>query len=69
MAKELLNEYDFEKLKEKNINLTKADIYSLGLTLFQLMIGHKYTLPINGQKWKNIRKGKLPHLNEFESYS
>jgi len=73
MAPELLNDYlgeDEEDMMqiEGNLNikeliryrkddLTKADIFSLGATIYELMIGKE--LPKNGDKWREIREGKL----------
>ncbi|CAD8100848.1 unnamed protein product [Paramecium sonneborni] len=48
IAKELLNQTE-------KLDLCKTDIFSLGATLFQLMI--KQQLPSNGEEWHRIREG------------
>ena len=45
MAPELLNDIDNHKLYD----LTKADVFSLGLTIYELIINE--LLPKNGPKW------------------
>ncbi|XP_063403564.1 wee1-like protein kinase [Mytilus trossulus] len=52
LPKEILND-DYE-------NLTKSDIFSLGLTMYEAAGG--YPLPKNGPKWHAIRRGELPSL-------
>lgn len=52
LPKEILND-DYE-------NLTKADVFSLGLTMYEAAGG--YPLPKNGPKWHVIRRGDLPSL-------
>jgi serine/threonine protein kinase len=44
-------------------DLTKADVFSLGATILELMLGK--TLPCNGPDWHNIRKGEF----EVKGYS
>eukprot|EP00330_Aristerostoma_sp_ATCC50986_P010983 CAMPEP_0114598766 /NCGR_PEP_ID=MMETSP0125-20121206/21174_1 /TAXON_ID=485358 ORGANISM="Aristerostoma sp., Strain ATCC 50986" /NCGR_SAMPLE_ID=MMETSP0125 /ASSEMBLY_ACC=CAM_ASM_000245 /LENGTH=142 /DNA_ID=CAMNT_0001804901 /DNA_START=398 /DNA_END=826 /DNA_ORIENTATION=+ len=58
MALELLNE-DFDQLPD----LTKADIFSFGATVYGLAIGND--LPKNGPEWREIRAGYLHRLDNL----
>ncbi|XP_052749006.1 wee1-like protein kinase isoform X1 [Galleria mellonella] len=49
-----------EVLHEDFTDLTKADIFAFGLTLFEA--GGGGSLPKNGQLWHDYRDGKLPEL-------
>lgn len=42
-------------------DLTKADIFSLGVTIYELMTGSELTR--NGQDWRDIRRGNLNKLD------
>ena len=44
-------------------DLTKADIFSLGCTLLEIMNNHK--LPSNGQSWHDIRNGDFEITGKF----
>lgn len=46
-----------------NRDLTKCDIFSLGCTVYEIILGEK--LPKNGSEWIAIREGKL-RLGEVE---
>ena len=61
MAQELLNEY------YDLIDISKADIFSLGATLYELMIGE--SLPCNGTEWHDIRQGRLDKLDNNKIFS
>ncbi|XP_045196736.1 wee1-like protein kinase 1-B [Mercenaria mercenaria] len=52
-----------EILAENYDHLTKADIFSLGLTIFELGGGSE--LPKNGDEWHAIRRGELPDLPHY----
>ncbi|KAK3593865.1 hypothetical protein CHS0354_011470 [Potamilus streckersoni] len=52
-----------EILQDDYSNLPKADIFSLGLTIFE--VGGGYELPKNGILWQDIRNGKLPELPHY----
>ena len=58
MAQELLNE---------NKDLSKADIFSLGATMYELIIGED--LPCNGEEWHRIRQGNLEKLEATNGIS
>merc|ERR1712106_1267563 len=36
-------------------------MFSLGITLYELCLGDK-ELPTNGQKWQDLRSGKIPTI-------
>lgn len=52
-----------EILNEDFTNLTKADIFSLGMTLYEA--GGGDTLPKYGQSWHDLRNGKIPDLKRL----
>jgi len=58
LAPELLNSEEYSEKPE----LTKADVFSLGLTLFQLATG--YELPINGNDWHALRNERFEVLDQ-----
>jgi wee1-like protein kinase len=51
MAKELL---DWEPVED----LTKCDVFSLGITLYELVT--KRPLEMNGPSWHDLRNGRIP---------
>ena len=52
-----------ELLADKFDNLTKADIFAFGLTMYQAAGGGE--LPKNGDLWHKIRTGGLPDLPRY----
>lgn len=49
-----------EILQEDYAHLAKADIFSLGITLYEA--GGGGPLPKNGPEWHNLREGRVPDL-------
>jgi wee1-like protein kinase len=49
-----------EILRENYSYLPKADVFSLGLTIYEMAGGGP--LPKNGDEWHAIRQGRLPYL-------
>jgi len=63
LAKETLNPPQEGEL----VDLTKSDIFSAGLTIYQCMAGG--TLPGNGDVWQDLRSGKLDRIKNVQGYS
>lgn len=49
-----------EILQENYVHLPKADIFALGMTLYEA--GGGGPLPKNGPEWQNLRNGRVPDL-------
>ena len=64
MASELLNDISFNDVN--TIDLTKADIFSLGMTIYKCMLGKKIELPLHGPFWKELRNNKVPYLDTLD---
>jgi len=62
MAKELLRDYNFDSVNNARVDITKADIFSLGMTILKVMLGDDIELESNGRQWNEIREGKIPFL-------
>lgn len=69
MAKELLNDFSFEDINNEKVDLTKADIFSLGITIYELMTRNILTLPKNGQIWHQLRDNNIPYIDKLPGYS
>ncbi|CAL9696718.1 unnamed protein product [Knipowitschia caucasica] len=54
-----------EVLQEEYSNLMKADIFALALTV--VSASGAEPLPTNGDKWHEIRQGRLPHIPQVLS--
>jgi len=59
LAQELLRDFPENQIPD----LTKADIFSFGATIYELMIGSD--LPKNGVEWNDLRAGNLYKLNQL----
>jgi len=46
-----------ELLSGDHADLTKSDIFSLGITMYELCLGSSKALPSNGPKWQSLRSG------------
>jgi len=46
-----------ELLSGDHADLTKSDIFSLGITMYELCLGTSKALPSNGPKWQSLRSG------------
>lgn len=51
MAKELLNDYNYESFWSGKVDITKADIFSLGLTMYKLIVKDRVELKNKGIQW------------------
>ena len=40
-----------------DIDFTKADIFSLGISVYEMITGDD--LPLNGEKWSDLRKNRI----------
>jgi serine/threonine protein kinase len=48
-------------------DITKADIFSLGVTMIQLALGGRHEMGKNGEQWQRIREGQAPELKGCSS--
>lgn len=49
-----------ELLSGEHADLTKSDIFSLGITLYELCLGGGKELPHDGPEWQDLRADKIP---------
>lgn len=53
-----------ELLSGDHADLTKSDIFSLGIAMYEVCLGNNKTLPSNGPEWQSLRSGSIiPPLN------
>ena len=53
-----------ELLGGDHADLTKSDIFSLGIAMYEICLGRSKTLPSNGPEWQSLRSGMIiPPLN------
>jgi len=64
LAPELLNDVADTQIPD----LTKADIFSLGMSIYELMTG-EVEVPKNGPEWHQLRNGDLHKLEHLNNYS
>lgn len=48
-----------ELLSGDHADLTKSDIFSLGIAMYELCLGSNKNLPSNGPKWQALRSGRI----------
>ena len=48
-----------ELLSGDHADLTKSDIFSLGIAIYEVCLGSNKTLPSNGPEWQTLRSGSI----------
>jgi len=48
-----------ELLSGDHADLTKSDIFSLGIAMYELCLGSNKNLPSNGPEWQGLRSGRI----------
>ena len=51
-----------ELLSGDHTDLTKSDIFSLGISLYEICLGGVRPLPTNGPEWQSLRSANFPAL-------
>lgn len=51
-----------ELLSGDHTDLTKSDIFSLGISLYEICLGGVRPLPTNGPEWQSLRSANFPSL-------
>mmetsp|Transcript_16951 Transcript_16951/g.31362 ORF Transcript_16951/g.31362 Transcript_16951/m.31362 type:complete len:537 (-) Transcript_16951:201-1811(-) len=51
-----------ELLSGDHADLTKSDIFSLGITMYEVCLGGNKSLPANGPEWQSLRSAAVPQL-------
>ena len=69
LARELLDEKKWLKVQNGLLDFTKADIFSLGLSVYAIIAKHFFTIPKDGPLWQDLRQGKLEALDSLPEYS
>jgi hypothetical protein len=69
LAEELLDEVNWRKIANGELDLTKSDIFSLGLMLYGIMTKHSLDIPGSGPVWHELRKGVLSDMESLVEYT
>jgi len=48
-----------ELLSGDHADLTKSDVYSLGIAIYEVCLGNNRNLPSNGPEWQLLRSGRI----------
>ena len=48
-----------ELLSGDHADLTKSDIFSLGIAMYEVCLGRNKALPSNGPEWQSLRSGSI----------
>lgn len=54
----------FELLSGDHADLTKSDIFSLGISMYEVSLGGSKPLPSNGPEWQSLRYAHVAPLPE-----
>ena len=57
---------EFNFTNQLNYDLKKVDIFSLGLTILEIMFINKIRLPMRGPKWEELRNEKIPYIDDSQ---
>ena len=54
-----------EIIQDDYQDISKADIFSLGVSIYQIILGKSKSLPVSGEEYLAIRDGKLKDINRI----